>query len=201
MRQVVEGFVFLSILPWGTDMPRSIPDLSVSLSFSSSPVTHCWAVGELLAVTDTLRSLGPRLLGYNRFARYVFHNQYRSPKLAPASSVFSFEGFPDPPTCSAALLFSDRLHVLSGASSRVLRLSAWSVIVHVCSGSGARFCMRSLPLQLYVVSSCLLGHELVSWDNFLPDLQWWSDISHLQAGVLYIIVIWACGVNPSSLVL
>ena len=110
--------------PWAPDTSRPIPDLSVSMSFSSSPVLPCWTLEELFAVTDTLKSLGPRLLGYHRFAKFVFRNQYRLPMLAPASSVFYFAGFPGPPTCSAALLSTNRLPVLSSASSHVLGLSA-----------------------------------------------------------------------------
>ena len=85
MCQVVEWLDFLSILPWATDMSRSTPDLSVSMSFSSSPVTYCWVLEELFAVTDTLRYFGPRFLGYHKFAKFVLCIQYRSAKLAPAT--------------------------------------------------------------------------------------------------------------------
>ena len=63
MRQVVEWFDFFSILPWATDMCWSIPELAVSMSFSSPSVTHCWSLEKLFAVTDTLKSFGSRLLG------------------------------------------------------------------------------------------------------------------------------------------
>ena len=49
---------------------------------------------------------------------------------------------------------------------------------------GARLCMWSLQLQLNVAGTHLVDEDPVSWDNScLSDLQWWSDVSHLQAGL------------------
>ena len=68
------------------DMSRSVPDLSVSMSVSSSPVTLYWALEEFVfSVTDALTSFEPRLLGFRRFVKFIFCNQYRSAKLAPAA--------------------------------------------------------------------------------------------------------------------
>ena len=49
---------------------------------------------------------------------------------------------------------------------------------------GARVRMRLLQLRLNVAGSPQFDDTLVSWDDScLPDLWWWSDVSHLQAGL------------------
>ena len=93
----------------------------------------------MFGVSNILRSLSFRLFSFLRFVTFFFHNQERLPKLAPASSVFSFADFPILPTCSAALLSSTSLPVLSGTSSLFLGMSARGVVVHVCSGFRGAF--------------------------------------------------------------
>ena len=45
--------------------------------------------------------------------------------------------------------------------------------------------MRSLQLRLSISGPLLSNEALVSWDYCChPDRPWWSDISHLQAGLL-----------------
>ena len=49
---------------------------------------------------------------------------------------------------------------------------------------GVQLRMRSLQLRLNVAGPSLLEDTLVSWDDScLPDLRWWSDVSHLQVGL------------------
>ena len=44
--------------------------------------------------------------------------------------------------------------------------------------------MKLLQLRLNVAGSPPLNDTLVSWDDFCqPDLWWWSDVGHLQAGL------------------
>ena len=44
--------------------------------------------------------------------------------------------------------------------------------------------MRLLQLWLNVAGPSLLEDTMVSLDDScLPDLRWWSDVSHLQAGL------------------
>ena len=69
------------------------------------------------------------------------------------------------------------------------RPSVWDQLLGVMSSvlslvPGARLHMRSLQLRLNVAGCRLVDNELVSWDDScLSDLRWWSDISHLQAGL------------------
>ena len=53
---------FFPFSPWLWTCLDLLPELSMPMSFSSPPVTHCWALEELLAVADPLGSSGPRLL-------------------------------------------------------------------------------------------------------------------------------------------
>ena len=49
---------------------------------------------------------------------------------------------------------------------------------------GSRLCMSSLQLRLNVVGPRLSDLNWFSWDDScLSDLRWWSDTSHLQAGL------------------
>ena len=112
-----------------------------------------------------------------------------------ASSDFSFESFPDPQTCPEGLISHDRLHILSVSSS-----CDWRCLLGVMSPMsalvpGARLRMLSLQLRLNVADPRLSDFDCVLWDNScLLDLQWWSDVAHLQAGL-------SLGVPPSALVL
>ena len=74
---------------------------------------------------------------------------------------------------------SDRLHPVSVWRQLLGVMSSMSALV-----PGARLRMMSLQLRLNVAGSLLLEDDLVSWtDCCLPDLRWWSDVSHLQAGL------------------
>ena len=74
-------------------------------------------------------------------------------------------------------------------SDRLYPLSVWRHLRGVMSSvsalvPGARLRMRSLKLRLNVAGSLLRDEDPVSWDDScLPDLWWWSDVSHLQAGL------------------
>ena len=61
--KLLNGSIFFSILPLATDMSRSVPGLSMPMSFPSPPVTHCWALEDLFAFADPLGSFGPKLFG------------------------------------------------------------------------------------------------------------------------------------------
>ena len=63
--------------------------------------------------------------------------------------------------------------------------SFWGVMSSVSAlVPGARLWIRSLQLRLNVAGPSLLEDSLVSWeDSCLLDLRWWSDVSHLQAGL------------------
>ena len=93
-------------------------------------------------------------------------------------SDFSFEGFPtlkrvQKLSSSVQTFLSDRHHPLS-----VGVMSSVSSLV-----SGARLRMRSLQLRLKVAEAHLVDEDLVFWDDScLSYLQWWSDVSYLQAG-------------------
>ena len=68
-------------------------------------------------------------------------------------------------------------------------LSVWRQLLGVMSSVSslvprARLCMWFLQLRLNVVGSRLVDYNLVSWDDFcLSDLRWWSNDSHLPAGL------------------
>ena len=72
---------------------------------------------------------------------------------------------------------------------RVHPVSIWHQLLGVMSSMsalvpGARLHMRSLQLRLSVSGPLLSEEALVSWDSDChPDLLWWSDVSHLQAGL------------------
>ena len=74
-------------------------------------------------------------------------------------------------------------------SCRLHPLSVWRQLLGVMSSvssvvPGARMRMRSLQLRLNVAGSLLVDSDLISWDDScLSDLRWWSDNSHLQAGL------------------
>ena len=74
---------------------------------------------------------------------------------------------------------SDGLHPLSVWRQLLGVMSSVSALV-----PGARLCMHSLQLRLNVAGSRLQDEDPVPWDDScLPDLRWWSDVSHLQAGL------------------
>ena len=177
-------------------MSWSIPDLSVSMSFSSSPVTDCWVIEELFAVTDTLRSFGPMLLGYHRFAKFVFRNQHRSANLAPEAKpihqvlplvsgflqLFDLDYFtpecfnPDfgwarrkLGDCSVSCSF---FYVSSG--SLVFVNSSSPCVVSAFGLSG--FCSISLAIVEWWLVQSLLESD-ISFVQVSPDLDFWSDAS------------------------
>ena len=82
-----------------------------------------------------------------------------------------------------ALLLQDFL------STRSHPVSVWRQLLGVMSSMsvlvpGARLRMRSLQICLNVSGPLLLKEALVTWDDCChPDLLWWSDVSHLQAGL------------------
>ena len=69
-------------------------------------------------------------------------------------------------------------------------MSVWRRLLGVMSSMsslvpGARLRMRSLQLHLNVSGPLLREAALVSWDDCChPGLLWWSDVSHLQVGLL-----------------
>ena len=74
-------------------------------------------------------------------------------------------------------------------STRSHPVSVWRQLLGVMSSMsalvpGARLRMRSLQLRLNVSGPLLSEEALVSWDDCChPDLLWWSEVSHLQAGL------------------
>ena len=74
-------------------------------------------------------------------------------------------------------------------STRSHPVSVWRQILGIMSSMsalvpGARLRMRSLQLCLNVSGPLVSDEALVSWDDCCrPDLLWWSDVSHLQAGL------------------
>ena len=74
-------------------------------------------------------------------------------------------------------------------SDRQHPVSVWRRLLGVMSSMlalvpGARLHMRSLQLRLNAPGPFLLEEDLVSWDDCcLPDLRWWSEESHLLAGL------------------
>ena len=69
---------------------------------------------------------------------------------------------------------------------KVLSLSAWRSLLGVMSAMvlGALLRMHSLQLRLGVAGALASEIDLVSWDDScLPDLRWWSVVSHLVVGV------------------
>ena len=59
-------------------MLLSFLDLSVFMSFSSSPVPHCSALEEFSSIFPILSSFEPRLLVSRWVANFVVRSQYRS---------------------------------------------------------------------------------------------------------------------------
>ena len=74
-------------------------------------------------------------------------------------------------------------------SNRQHPVSVWRRLLGVMSSMsalvpGTRLRMRSLQLRLNASGLFLLEEDLVSWDDgCLPDLQWWSEESHLLASL------------------
>ena len=98
-------------------------------------------------------------------------------------SDFSFEGFPDPQADPEAVLTGPGFSLCSPPSSVGLAPASRGVVLSVSASSGCQL-MRSLQLRLNVSGSHLLDDDPVSWDDScLPDFRWWSDVSHLQAGL------------------
>ena len=104
--------------------------------------------------------------------------------LGDAASDASFEGFPDPQTCPEAQLSACRIHLLSAAAS-VPVVSAPGVMSSLASiVLGARLLMRSFQLRMNSTGRLLADSDTVAWDSSCQeDLQWWSDDSHLLAGL------------------
>ena len=74
-------------------------------------------------------------------------------------------------------------------STRIHPVSIWRQLLGIMSSMsalvpGARLCIGSLQLRLNVSGPLLSEETLVPWDACChPNLLWWSDVSHLQAGL------------------
>ena len=131
-------------------MSRPLLDLSVSLSFSSSPVPPYWVLEELFSVTNTLGSLGPRLLGFRRFAKFFLRNLDCLQQLVLRLSTFSLRVFL---TLYRVPQFS--FLVTAFLSSPVHPLKSWGCLLRTLSSVSALVPgARSLPTLSSAAAVC-----------------------------------------------
>ena len=151
MCRFVDCFAFPSILPCATDFSCSLTVLSVSLSFSFSPVASCLDSECCSMISYPLRSLGHRLFSFSSVVSLSFP---QLTEFAEAGSCVFLGfpcGFPCPPRvprlCSGpGLVF---------LSCQMLSLRSWGSLLRVFSSmSGLLVGTHSLSALFSAVSIC-----------------------------------------------